>query len=88
MAIYRIFTIVNYAETSRDTPHIVIKELGYIKGLKNAKEFANKYIKENFWKPEQCKLRLYDKNYIASECCSWPRTIIVEKINIISSQTQ
>lgn len=78
---YKIYTSVNYAETSRDPDDICIDEIGYKQKLDDALEVANKFIKEKFFH-KNTQLKQHGDNYQATDFCSWGKTIIVEKINI------
>ncbi len=76
---YRIYTKVNLADTSRDPDDIIIKELCYKKTKKEAKEFCNKYISKKFFNKDS---ELYENNGIihAIDFCSYGETIIAKKI--------
>ena len=76
---YKIYTRVNYAETSRDADDIRIYSIGYKDKLEDALDVANKFIYENFFHKDT-KLKKYGNNYQATDFCSWGKTIIVEQI--------
>lgn len=78
MKIYRIYTRVNFAETSRDKDDIHTEEVGYKKTLKSAIETANDYIKEHFCRSEFKVKKNKDGSYSATDFCSWGETIIIE----------
>ena len=63
---YRIYTRVNYADTSRDPDDIHIEELCYKKTKKDMLKFCEEYIKENFSNPSEF-CRDQDKNQNLSD---------------------
>jgi hypothetical protein len=78
--IYKIFTIVNFAETCRDKDDIQITELGYKKNLKDAKKVANDYIQEEFFRKETKLHKNKDNSFSATDLCSFGETIIIQPI--------
>lgn len=79
---YRIYTKINLADTCRDPDEIVITELGYKHKLEDAKQLANDYIKESFFRKDMVLEERKDGTYSATDFCSYGVTIIVEPINI------
>lgn len=78
---YKVYTMVNYAETSKDADDIVTQEIAYKDKLEDALDVANKFIKEKFFH-KNTELKKVGQNYEATDFCSWGKTIIVEPINI------
>lgn len=80
--VYKVFTSVNYADTSRDADNIHTNVLGNKRNLEDAKELANKYIKKNFSHKNTNLVKYKDGTYGATDFRSYGETITIEPIKI------
>lgn len=75
---YKIYTIVDYADTCRDPSDIHIEEFGYTSDLEKAIQFAENYIKEHFFDKNTVLFECKDNSIRATDFGSWGKTIIIE----------
>ena len=80
MEIYRIYTLVNAADTMRDPDDIHETELAYKDDRKKAKKFIEEYIKEKFSKPDEAKIYEDESGFRATNFISYGQTIIAKKV--------
>ena len=78
--IYRIFKIVDYADTCRDSNDIHITELGYKNSLDDAKLVANDYIKKHFFHKDTELRKCKEGSFSATDFCSYGATIEIQPI--------
>ena len=78
--IYRIYTKVNYADTSRDPSDIHIEELGVTDNLEKAKQFSNDYIKNHFFRKNTELSEMTNGDFFAFDFCSWGKLLVIEKM--------
>lgn len=76
--IYRIYTAVNEADTSRDPDQWSYKELGATHDLDKAKVAAMRYIKENFFHKDTQLYEYEGGEFRAIDFCSYGATLIIE----------
>ena len=76
---YRIYTDINYADTTRDPDKVVITELCYKKTKKSAIRFCKEFISKNFCK-NNAELEEIEDGFIAIDFCSYGKTLRVKKI--------
>jgi hypothetical protein len=79
---YRIYTVVNAADTCRDPDDLHYTELGYAENLEEVKLFAEKYIKQHFVNKDT-QLHQHNGQWLASDFCSYGATIVIEKMEKI-----
>ena len=82
--IYRIYTTVNYADTSRDSDNIHINELCYKNNKEDTLIYLEKYIKKNFFHKNTKPHIFKDGEIRATDFCSYGETIIAKPIKIDS----
>jgi len=78
---YKIYTERNNAETSRDPDDYTYKQIGQRDTLPEAVRVAQEYIENHFIK-KSAELRAGKGKQLfrATDFCSWPETIIIEKL--------
>ena len=80
--IYRVFKIVDYADTCRDADDIRITELGYKNSLDDAKSVANDYIKKYFFHKDTELRKCKDGSFSATDFRSYGATIKIQPIKV------
>jgi hypothetical protein len=78
---YRIYTRVNFADTSRDKDNVHIKELCYKSSREKAIKYMYDYIKKHFTN-RNTGLCGSKTALSATDACSYGETIMAEKITI------
>ena len=78
---YRIYTVVNLAETSRDADDVRTQDLCYKEKEEDAVAFCEKYIEDKFTQKDT-ELEKDGENYSAHDSCSWGTTLKADKIKI------
>ena len=76
---YKIYTRQNLADISRDKVDMIEKLIHIEDNIDDAIKIANDYIKYKFFRKDT-KLRKDGEIYIATDFCSYGKTIIIEKI--------
>jgi len=83
--IYRVYTSINYADTSRDPDNIHIEELGFFDNKEKAISIASNFIENNFFNKNTKIRELKNGNFSATDFCSYGKTIYVIKIKVETS---
>ena len=76
--IYKIYTEINLAETSRDPDNIITKYLCNKKTKESTIAFCEKYILEHFC-DKSTKLEKNTNGFSATDFCSYAETLIAKK---------
>jgi hypothetical protein len=82
--IYKVYTRINYADTTRDPNNYEYKTIVHTGDLQRAIDVANKFITVEFFK-NKTKLEKGENNilFTAMDFCSYPKIIFIEEIEVI-----
>ena len=76
---YRIYTVVNCADTCRDPDDFYYTELGCVESASEALTFMKEFIQQKFFNSD-AKIYREGINYWAQESCSYGRTLKADKV--------
>jgi hypothetical protein len=76
---WRIYTVVNCADTMRDPDEFVYTELGGSATFESAMSFVKKYVEREFRNASYIQTDSFG-NIRACEICSWGRTLCADKM--------
>lgn len=82
--IYRVYTVVNGADTCRDPDDLHFTELGATPNLEAALAAAMSHIKNHFFHKDTELIECNDGIWRATDFCSYGATLIIEPMKEIS----